>query len=114
MSLSGLGAAVTVFDEEEIVAGDIVKVELDPDVFKMMHEAALLWNDTLSQVIRVLIVYYTYHRIPSECPYPCSLYEDSVSCVIKVPHLYYCRGASTMSVHIFSQRSNSILSCEHS
>ena len=51
MSLSGLGAAVTAFDEEEIVAGDIVKVELDPDVFKMMHEAAGLWKDSLSQVI---------------------------------------------------------------
>ena len=51
MSLSGLGAAVTVFDEEEIVAGDIVKVELDPEVFKMMHEAADLWKDKLSMVI---------------------------------------------------------------
>ena len=47
---SGLGAAVTVFDEEEIVAGDLVKVELDPDVFKMMHEAAGLWNDKMAGV----------------------------------------------------------------
>ena len=50
MSPSGLGAAVTVFDEEEIVAGDFVKVELDPEVFKMMHDAAGLWNDNLTEV----------------------------------------------------------------
>ena len=34
MSLSGRGASVTVFDEEEIVAGDLVKVNLDPEVFE--------------------------------------------------------------------------------
>ena len=49
--LSGLGATVTIFDEEEIVAGDLVKVELDPDVFKMIHEAASLWDDSMAGVI---------------------------------------------------------------
>ena len=42
---SGLNAAVTIFNEEEIVAGDIVKVELDLEVFKMMQEAAGLRSD---------------------------------------------------------------------
>ena len=51
MLLSGLSAPVTVFDEEEIVAGDVVKVVLDPEVFQMMHEAALLWNAQSSQVL---------------------------------------------------------------
>ena len=50
ISLSGFDAAVTIFDEEEIVAGDFVKVELDPDVFKMMHEAAGLWTNETSLV----------------------------------------------------------------
>ena len=49
--LLGLSSAVTVFDEEEIVAGDIVKVELNPEVFKMMHEAGGLWNDAMTEVI---------------------------------------------------------------
>ena len=26
------------------MAGDFVKTELDPEVFKMMHEAVCLWN----------------------------------------------------------------------
>ena len=47
---SGLSAAVTVFDEEEIVAGDFVKVELDPEVFKMMQKAAGLWSDDMTAV----------------------------------------------------------------
>ena len=42
---------MTVFDEEEIVAGDIVKVDLDPEVFKMMHEAGGLWRDSMTNVI---------------------------------------------------------------
>ena len=41
---------MTVFDEEEIVAGDIVKTELDSEVLKMMHEAAALWMTGISQV----------------------------------------------------------------
>ena len=41
---------MTVFDEKEIVAGDFVKVELDPEVFKMIHEAAGLWDDRLTAV----------------------------------------------------------------
>ena len=41
---------MTVFDEEEIVAGDFVKVELDPEVFKMMHEACDLWSDSMTKV----------------------------------------------------------------
>ena len=48
--LAGLGAAVTIFDEEEIVAGDFVKTELDPEVFKMMHVAAGLWNNRMPLV----------------------------------------------------------------
>ena len=47
---SGLNAAVTIFDEEEIVAGDIVKVELDLEVFKMMQEAAGLRSDVITKV----------------------------------------------------------------
>lgn len=43
-SISGLGAANTVFDEEAIVAGDIVRTVLDPEVFQRMHEAAGLWH----------------------------------------------------------------------
>ena len=54
-SHAGLGAAVTAFEEEEIVAGDMVKVELDPEVFKMMHEAADLWKDDLSMVISTIL-----------------------------------------------------------
>ena len=48
----GLVTAVTVVDEEEIVAGDMVKTELDPEVFKMMHEAVDLdlWNNKTSAV----------------------------------------------------------------
>ena len=42
---------MTVFDEEEIVAGDIVNVELDPEVFKMMHEARDMWQDYMTKVI---------------------------------------------------------------
>ena len=41
---------MTVFNEDNIVAGDLVKVELDPEVFKMMHKAAGLWTDSLSLV----------------------------------------------------------------
>ena len=47
---SGLNADVTIFDEEEIVAGDIVKVELDLEVFKMMQEAAGLPSDGITKV----------------------------------------------------------------
>ena len=65
--LSGLSAAVTIFDEEEIVAGDLVKVELDLDVFKMMHEAAGLWFDEMTAVIISLYVCMWYmiwiHRL---------------------------------------------------
>ena len=55
---SGLSAAVTIFDEEEIVAGDLVKVELDLEVFKMMHEAAGLWNKLMTEVILLLAIVY--------------------------------------------------------
>ena len=60
---SGLGAAVTIFDENEIVAGDLVMVELDLDVFKMIHEAAGIWKDfmkvvTLFQNLCTLAVLY--------------------------------------------------------
>ena len=55
--LSGLSSAVIVFDEEEIVAGDIVSIELDPEVFKMIHEAGGLWNDSMTEVI--VLMYYT-------------------------------------------------------
>ena len=43
---------MTVFDEDEIVAGDVVKIELDPEVFKMIHESASLWTDDLTAVIQ--------------------------------------------------------------
>ena len=35
------------------MAGDFVKVELDRELFKMMHEAVGLWNDTMSVVRRL-------------------------------------------------------------
>ena len=44
---------MTPFDEEEIVSGDFVKVELDHELFKMMHEAVGLWNDDMSVVRRL-------------------------------------------------------------
>ena len=47
---SGLNAAVTIFDEEEIVAGDLVRVELDLEVFKLMQEAAGLTSDGITKV----------------------------------------------------------------
>ena len=50
-TFSGPSAAVTIFDEEEIVSGDLVNVELDLEVFKMMHQAAGLWVDDLTKVI---------------------------------------------------------------
>ena len=52
---SGCSASVTPFDEEEIVAGDFVKVELDRELFKMMHEAVGLWNDDMLAVRRLHI-----------------------------------------------------------
>ena len=53
-NISGFNAAVTIFDEEEIVAGDIVKVELDLEVFKMMQEAAGLTSDGIIKVLHSL------------------------------------------------------------
>ena len=51
MSLSlGCGSTVTTFDEDEIVAGDLVKVELDLELLKMMHESVGLWSSTMSEV----------------------------------------------------------------
>lgn len=41
------------FDEEEIVAGDVVSVKLDPEVFKMIQEARHRWEEQMSEV-RVL------------------------------------------------------------
>ena len=58
--LLGLSSAVTVFDEEEIVAGDIVKIELEPEVFKMMHEAGGLWIDAMTKVIICNKLMYTF------------------------------------------------------
>lgn len=49
MYLSGVGAPMTVF-EQEIIAGDIVRTELDHELFKMMHEAVGLWNLSISNV----------------------------------------------------------------
>ena len=57
---SGLNAAVTIFDEEEIVTGDIMKVELDLEVFKMMQEAAGLTSDDITQVSLSLAHDYVY------------------------------------------------------
>lgn len=38
------------FDEDEIVAGDVITVELDLDVFKIMHQAVGLWMDIKEKV----------------------------------------------------------------
>ena len=43
---------MTVFNEKEIVAGDFVKVDLDPKVFKVMNEAGGLSGDSLTMVIK--------------------------------------------------------------
>ena len=41
------------FDEDEIVAGDVITVALDLDVFKMMQEAIGLWySDDMASGIR--------------------------------------------------------------
>ena len=40
------------------MAGDFVKVELDRELFKIMHEAAGLWNDRLSVVRRLYFILY--------------------------------------------------------
>ena len=46
----GCVSTVTTFDEDEIVAGDLVKVELDLELFKMMHESVGLWSSIMSEV----------------------------------------------------------------
>lgn len=38
------------FNEDEIVAGDVITVELDLDVFKIMHQAAGQWMDVKAKV----------------------------------------------------------------
>ena len=47
------------FCEDEIVAGDIITIELDPDVFKMIQEAANCWSDEMA-LVRMLheVVYF--------------------------------------------------------
>ena len=49
---------MAIFDEKEIVAGDLVKVELDLEVFKMMHDAAGLWSGDMTEVIISLAIVY--------------------------------------------------------
>ena len=61
--LSGLSAAVTIFDMEEIVAGDLVTVELDVEVFRLIHEAAGRWNDGMTVVILSLAIQYVYMTV---------------------------------------------------
>ena len=47
------GASLSsVFNEDEIVAGDLVMVDLDPDMFKMMHDGSNLWVDSMFEVER--------------------------------------------------------------
>ena len=58
---SGVNAAVTIFDEEEIVAGDIVKVELDLEVFKMMQEAAGLTSDVIITKVSLSLAHDCVH-----------------------------------------------------
>ena len=36
------------------MAGDFVMVELDLEVFKMMHEPAGLWSDHMTMVIAIV------------------------------------------------------------
>ena len=36
--------------EEEVAAGDIVRVELDPEVFKSMHESYHIWSNEFEMV----------------------------------------------------------------
>ena len=38
------------FNEDEVVAGDVIVVDLDVEVSKTIHEAAGLWNDLVSSV----------------------------------------------------------------
>lgn len=48
--ISQLGSTAEIFCEDEIVAGDIIAVELDPEVFRMMHEAIGVWYDNMANV----------------------------------------------------------------
>ena len=55
-----VGGQAEAFCEDEIVAGDVITVGLDPDVFKMMHEATDLWSDSLAEVSRAVKWYQIY------------------------------------------------------
>ena len=63
-SYAGSAARVAYFNDDVIVSGDMVKVELDPEVFKAIHQANQLWGDSLIQVLSLCIhvpcPFYTY------------------------------------------------------
>ena len=50
---AGSDAPLVFFDEEEIVAGDVVTMELELEVFKVIQEANYLWEESMAQVILI-------------------------------------------------------------
>ena len=90
---SGCSATVAPFDEEEIVVGDLVKVELDPELFKMMHKAAGVWKDNMSAVKRLHLISLCKlrHHITLTCT--CTkliFFNDSCSMEVRT-HCTYCQ-----------------------
>ena len=67
------GAVYIPPDVAELSAGDAVKVELDPDLFKIAQDEHGGWNDLMAEVYTQLVVYMRCKReamgsIP--CDYP--------------------------------------------
>ena len=50
LNFIGSSSQLTYFNEDKIVSGDMVYVELEPDLFKRIHEANHLWADTMAEV----------------------------------------------------------------
>ena len=67
------GAVYIPPDVAELSAGDAVKVELDPDLFKIAQDDHGGWNDLMAEVYTQLVVYMRCKReakgwIPCDCP----------------------------------------------
>ena len=52
------GAAYIPPDVAELSAGDAVKVELDPDLFKIAQEEHGGWSDLMAEVLTIKLNYY--------------------------------------------------------
>ena len=46
----------SILKEDELVAGDVVMVGLEPDMFKMIHDATNLWVDSMTEVDMLVYV----------------------------------------------------------